>query len=389
MKPKLSTDALSGLLLIAATAVALILDNSSAAPLYDALLNVEASIKVGDYGFAKPILLWVNEGLMAVFFMLVGLEIKREMVDGSLSNAKSLALPGLAAVGGMAVPALLFWLGVGGDTTAMQGWAIPTATDIAFAIGLLALLSNRVPAELKLFLLTLAILDDLGAVLIIAIFYTADLSTISLSLGLLGCVMLFLMNRFGVRNLTAYLFVGIIIWGFVVKSGVHATLAGVAVGLAVPATRNAKGKSPLSQLEHSLHTPVSLMILPLFALVNAGVSLSGVTLASLAEPISLGIILGLVIGKPIGALAGAWAATALFNSKLPTSVTFRHIWGAGHLAGIGFTMSLFIGSLAYTSIELQSDVRIGVLAASLISGLAGWVILSGARKVPDITKKPE
>jgi len=376
MKTKLSTDAISGLLLIAATIIALILDNSSAAGLYDALLNVPATISVGDYGFSKPILLWVNEGLMAIFFMLIGLEIKKEMAGGSLSDPKNIALPGLAAVGGMAIPALLFWLGVGGDSVAMSGWAIPTATDIAFAVGILALLSKRVPPELKLFLLTLAILDDLGAVLIIAAFYTAELSTLSLTLGLIGCVVLFLMNRFGIRNTTAYLFVGVVIWGFVVKSGVHATLAGVAVGLAIPASKDKNGYSPLTALEHNLHAPVSLMILPLFALVNAGVSLAGVSFNDLLEPISFGIILGLALGKPIGVLLGAWVAVSMLNARMPGNLNFRHIWGAGHLAGIGFTMSLFIGSLAYTSIELNGDVRIGVLAASLISGIVGWMILN-------------
>ena len=378
---RISTDALSGLLLIAATIVALILSNSSAALLYDALLNVKAAITVGDYGFSKPILLWINEGLMAVFFMLVGLEIKREMVYGELSDPKNLALPGFAALGGMAIPAAFFWFTSSANPAAIAGWAIPTATDIAFAIGILALLSKRVPAELKLFLLTLAILDDLGAVVIIAAFYTQDLSTISLSFGLLGCLALFIMNRLDVRSTSAYIFVGLIIWGFVVKSGVHATLAGVAVGLAVPARKSRDGHSPLEDLEHSLHAPVSLMILPLFALANAGVSLAGVSFANLADPISLGVLTGLAIGKPVGVLLGAFVAVYVLKAKLPKAINFRHIWGAGHLAGIGFTMSLFIGSLAFTDPVMNAEVRIGVLAASFISAVLGWVILSyGHRK---------
>lgn len=376
MKTKLSTDAISGLLLIAATFLALILDNSPAAPLYDSLLNVKGTMKIGDYGFSKPLLLWINEGLMAVFFMLIGLEIKREMTHGALSDPKNMALPGMAAVGGMLVPALCFYLAVGGDSTAMAGWAIPTATDIAFAIGLLALLSNRVPAELKLFLLTLAILDDLGAVVIIAAFYTADLSTLSLSLGLAGCATLFLMNRAGVRDTSAYIFIGVIIWGFVVKSGVHATLAGVAVGLAIPASKDKEGHSPLEELEHNLHAPVSLMVLPVFALANAGVSLSGVTFASLTEQISFGVLAGLALGKPLGVVGSALFAFYILRAKMPEKLTLRHIWGAGHLAGIGFTMSLFIGSLAYSSPDMNADVRIGVLAASLVSAVAGWLILA-------------
>ncbi|NVJ96839.1 MAG: Na+/H+ antiporter NhaA [Alphaproteobacteria bacterium] len=380
MTQKLSAEAIGGLLLIAAAAFAILLDNSPLASYYDALLNAQGVIAVGEYGLTKPILLWINEGLMAIFFLVVGLEIKREAVTGELSDMKALALPGLAAVGGMVVPAAFFWFTNSGDVTAMSGWAIPTATDIAFAIGLLALMGSRVPAELKLFLLTLAILDDLGAVVIIAAFYTADLSVLSLSMAFLGCIGLFALNRFGVRNTSAYLFLGALIWICVLKSGVHATLAGVAVGLAIPATRDHEGHSPLEDLEHNLHTPVSLMILPMFAFANAGVSLSGMSLSSLLEPISLGILSGLAVGKPIGVLLGAMAAVYIFKAKLPGSLSFSHIWGAGHMAGIGFTMSLFIGSLAYTSVEMQADVRIGVLAASVLSALAGWIVLSMARK---------
>lgn len=380
MKNTLSAEAIGGLLLIAAAALAILLDNSAFAPYYDALLNAKGVIAVGDYGLEKPILLWVNEGLMAIFFLLVGLEIKREIVTGELSDMKALTLPGLAAVGGMLVPAAFFWFTNNGDTSTIAGWAIPTATDIAFAIGLLALMGSRVPPELKLFLLTVAILDDLGAVMIIAAFYTADLSLLSLGLAFLGCVGLFALNRFGVRNTSAYLFIGGLIWLCVLKSGVHATLAGVAVGLAIPATRDEEGHSPLEDLEHNLHTPVSLMVLPLFAFANAGVSLSGMSFGSLLEPVSFGILTGLAIGKPVGVVLGALVAVYLFRAKLPGNLRLVHVWGAGHMAGIGFTMSLFIGSLAYSSIELQADVRIGVLAASLLSALAGWFVLTRAQK---------
>ncbi|WP_417450828.1 Na+/H+ antiporter NhaA [Kordiimonas sp.] len=375
MKFKLSPEAISGLLLIAAALVAILMDNSALAPLYDQLLETKGTISIGEYGLSKPLLLWINEGLMAIFFMLVGLEIKREVTSGELSDMRALALPGLAAVGGMVVPALAFWYVNAGSPAAMAGWAIPTATDIAFAVGVLALLGSRVPPELKLFLLTLAILDDLGAVVIIAAFYTADLSTMSLLLALAGCIGLFLLNRFGVRNTSAYLFLGALIWILVLKSGIHATLAGVAVGLAIPATKDHEGHSPLEDLEHNLYNPVNLMILPIFAFANAGVSLSGFSAASLMEPISLGVLAGLAIGKPVGVVMGALVAVYMLKAKLPGTMTMQHIWGAGHLAGIGFTMSLFIGSLAYSTIEMAADVRIGVLAASLLSAIAATIVL--------------
>lgn len=387
MKLKLSPDAIGGLLLIAAAALAILMDNTALAPYYNALLETEGTISVGSYGLSKPLLLWINEGLMAIFFMLVGLEIKREVTSGELSDMRSLALPGLAAVGGMVLPALFFWFANNGDAQSIAGWAIPTATDIAFAIGILALLGSRVPPELKLFLLTLAILDDLGAVVIIAAFYTADLSTLSLILALLGCVGLFVLNRFGVRNTSAYLFIGALIWVCVLKSGVHATLAGVAVGLAIPATKDKEGHSPLEELEHNLHTPVALMILPIFAFANAGISLAGLNFDAVMQPISLGILSGLVIGKPVGVLLGALVAVYLMKAKLPGGLTMTHVWGAGHLAGIGFTMSLFIGSLAYSDPGMNANVRIGVLAASIISAIAGWIVLSMAAKNNKATAK--
>jgi len=377
---KLSSEAVSGLLLIAAAAFAILLDNSPFSAHYGALLSTKATIAVGSYGLSKPILLWINEGLMAIFFLLVGLEIKREMTDGALSDHKNLTLPGFAAIGGMAVPALIFWLVNNGHSANIAGWAVPTATDIAFAVGIMALMGpNRIPPALKLFLLTLAILDDLGAVVIIAAFYTSDLSMISLGLALVGVVALFVMNRMGVRNSSAYLFVGALIWIAVLKSGVHATLAGVAVGLAMPATKDEEGHSPLNDLEHNLHTPVSLMILPLFAFANAGVSLSGLGLDAVMEPISFGALAGLTLGKPIGVMLGVLAAMYLFKAKLPKAVRLGHIWGAGHLAGIGFTMSLLIGGLAYADADQLAAVRVGVLGASVLSAVFGWILLSRQR----------
>lgn len=375
MKAKISQDALGGLLLIAAAMVALFWDNSPFAPYYNSLLNAEGIIAVGSYGLSKPLLLWINEGLMAIFFLLVGLEVKKEIQSGTLSDPKNISLPLLAAVGGMLVPALFYVVPNLGDPTALAGWAVPTATDIAFAVGILALLASRAPASLKIFILTVAIIDDLGAVIVIAAFYTSELSTLSLTLGLAGCVVLYILNRYGVRNTSAYLFVGIFIWVCVLKSGVHATLAGVAVGLAVPGTKDHEGHSPLEDLEHNLHYPVTFLILPLFALANAGVSLAGVGLSDLTQPISLGVLMGLVLGKPIGVVAGALIATALMKAKLPEGLSMRHIWAAGHLTGIGFTMSLFIGSLAYEGGSELSQVRIAILLASLLSIIMGWLVL--------------
>lgn len=379
MLSNLSKDALSGLLLIAAATIALLWDNSAFAPYYDALLSAKGIISVGSYGLSKSILLWINEGLMAVFFLLIGLEIKRELLTGSLSDRKNITLPILAAVGGMVVPALLYVIPNNGDPTAMAGWAVPTATDIAFAVGILALLASKAPASLKLFILTVAIIDDLGAVIVIAAFYTSDLSLTSLSLGLAGVAGLFALNRFGVRNTSAYIFLGIFIWVCVLKSGVHATLAGVAVGLAVPGKTDEHGHSPLIELEHNLHYPVSFLILPIFALANAGVNLSGLGLDTLVQPISLGVLAGLALGKPIGVILGTLLAVHIFKASLPVGMTMRHVWGAGHLTGIGFTMSLFIGSLAFEGGDALSQVRIGIIGASVLSVFLGWLVL---RKPP-------
>lgn len=380
MKLNLSQDAISGLLLMAAAIIALLWDNSALAPYYDALLTAKGIISIGPYGLSKSLLLWINEGLMAVFFLLVGLEIKREVQTGALSDPKNLPLPILAAIGGMAVPALIFYFANINNPAALTGWAIPTATDIAFAVGILALMSSKVPPTLKVFLLTVAILDDLGAVVVIAAFYTSDLSLLSLSLGMAGVIGLFLLNRFGVRNTSAYLFVGVFIWICVLKSGVHATLAGVAVGLAIPGKRDKDSHSPLDELEHNLHYPVSFMILPVFALANAGVALTGIGFDTLAQPLSMGVLLGLFVGKPLGVMLGALVAIYLMKAALPERMTIRHLWGIGHLSGIGFTMSLFIGSLAFESGEMVTQVRISILAASLLSGLFGWFILSSAKE---------
>lgn len=371
----LSRDALSGLLLILMAVIALIWDNSAFAPLYDSLLNAQGVVSIGSFGLSKPILLWINEGLMAIFFLLIGLEIKKEVQSGSLSDPKDLPLPLLAAIGGMAVPAIIYASFNIDNAIALNGWAIPTATDIAFAVGILALAANRAPTSLKVFLLTVAIIDDLGAVVIIAAFYTADLSLVSLGLGIAGCVGLYLLNRFGIRNTSAYLMLGAFIWVCVLKSGVHATLAGVAVGLAIPGDKKGEPESPLSALEHNLHYPVAFIILPLFALANAGVALGNIPSDIFTQPVALGVALGLMLGKPLGIVGGAYIATSLLKAELPEKMNMRHVWGISHLSGIGFTMSLFIGALAFDSDTLTSQVRIAILVASLFSAIVGSLII--------------
>ncbi len=378
MKLALSKDAAGGLLLIAAAAIALLWDNSGFDDYYESLLNAQGVISIGSFGLSKPLLLWINEGLMAIFFLLVGLEVKKEIQTGTLSDPKNISLPVLAAIGGMAIPALLYAVPNFGDPVGMAGWAVPTATDIAFAVGILALLASKAPPALKVFILTVAIIDDLGAVIVIAAFYTSELSTLSLSLGLAGCALLFLLNRMNVRNTSAYLFVGLFIWVCVLKSGVHATLAGVAVGLAIPGDTDSDGHSPLNEMEHNLHYPVTFLILPLFALANAGVQLTGVGIDTLLQPISIGVILGLVVGKPIGVVGGAAIAIFALKARIPEGLSLRYIWGAGHLTGIGFTMSLFIGSLAFEDGPEIAQVRIAILLASLLSVLFGWLVLRSA-----------
>jgi NhaA family Na+:H+ antiporter len=337
------------------------------------------ALTIDGAGISKPLLLWINDGLMAIFFLLVGLEIKREVVEGELSSVRKAALPAIAAAGGMAVPALMYAVLNWGDPQTMRGWAIPTATDIAFAVGVLALMGDRVPASLKIFLLALAILDDLGAIVIIAFFYTDNLSALSLALAAVALGGLIALNRAGVTRRAAYVVFGVFLWVCVLKSGVHATLAGVALALAIPLdARDAHGESPLRSLEHSLHPWVSYAILPLFAFANAGVSLSGISLASLMEPLPLGIAAGLFVGKQAGVMGAAWIAVRVRAVTLPDGVTWQHFYGTALLTGIGFTMSLFIGTLAFDDPAFANSVRIGVLGGSLLSALAGALVLWSA-----------
>jgi NhaA family Na+:H+ antiporter len=347
-------------------------------------LHIPVEIRIGALHIAKPLLLWVNDGLMAIFFLLVGLEIKREVLEGHLSSLSQIALPGIAAAGGMLVPALVFIAFNRGDAFAMQGWAIPTATDIAFALGILSLLGKRVPVSLKIFLMALAIIDDLGAIVIIALFYTQELSTLSIAVAAFSLAVLFAMNRMGVTRKAAYIIVGVILWVSVLKSGVHATLAGVALAFFIPLKSQDKEGNTFSishQLEHDLHYWVALLILPLFAFVNAGVDLSGISVGGMKESVPLGIMAGLFIGKQIGVFAFSFAAIKLGIAKLPKESSWLQLYGVALLTGIGFTMSLFVDTLAYNdTVQFQYADKLAILLGSLFSGVAGYVVLRIASK---------
>lgn len=372
-------DSASGILLIAAAVLALVLENSPLSWFYDALLETPVEIRIGELHLAKPLLLWINDGLMAVFFMLIGLEVKREFLEGELSRPDQIILPGLGAIGGMLVPAAIYYWLNHGDPAALNGWAIPAATDIAFALGVISLLGRRVPVSLRVFLMALAIFDDLGAIIIIAIFYTADLSFASLIIALAAIVVLLAMNLFHVSRVSAYVLVGVILWIAVLKSGVHATLAGVILGLVIPLKdANNSQRSPLKEVEHGLHQWVALLIVPIFAFANAGVSLSGLTFASLLEPIPLGIAAGLFLGKQIGIMLFCGVAIMLGFAKLPSGASWSGFYATTILCGIGFTMSLFIASLAFeqggTSSIIMGD-RLGILLGSALSAVVGFLIL--------------
>ena len=369
-------EAAGGVLLLSAAILALLMDNSILAPVYDQLLQMPVSIQVGALLINKPLLLWINDGLMAVFFFLVGLEIKRELTEGRLSSWEQASLPALAAIGGMLGPALVFSVFNWGNPEHMRGWAIPAATDIAFALGILALLGKRVPVELKIFLLALAIIDDLGAIAIIALFYTEDLSLLSLSLAAICAGMLLVLNRSRVMSAAPYILIGIIMWVCVLKSGVHATLAGVITAVFIPIRSSVDpAHSPLKKLEHDLHPWVMLGVMPIFAFANAGIPLAGLTITDLLAPLPLGIALGLFVGKQLGVLSMSWLGTRLGICRLPPGIGWVHIYGAGLLSGVGFTMSLFIGMLAFTAPDQVQAVRLGVLSGSLLSGLAGFFVL--------------
>jgi len=371
-------ESASGLLLIAAAALALIINNSPLSYLYNGLLDVPVVAQVGALQIAKPLLLWINDGLMALFFLLIGLEVKREIIDGHLSRPSQIVLPGAAAIGGMVVPALIYYFLNKDNPAAVAGWAIPTATDIAFALGVLALLGKRVPVSLKLFLMTLAIIDDLGAIIVIALFYSGALSSLSLMLAAACLVALVAMNRMGVVKLGPYMVIGLILWVCVLKSGVHATLAGVTLALTIPLrTRNAE-PSPLLALEHALHPWVAFGILPLFAFANAGVSLAGVTAESFTHHVPMGIAVGLLLGKTVGVFGLTWLAIKLGLAALPSGANWGQVLGVAILCGIGFTMSLFVGSLAFVpgSSEYAGMDRMGILTGSFFAAVIGYAVIA-------------
>ena len=381
MKEFLRLESAGGILLVVAAVLAMIVENSPAKPLYDALLDTLVAVQIGDFAIAKPLLLWINDGLMAIFFFLVGLEVKREVLEGELSDPAQVTLPVVAAVGGIVVPSAIYAVMNWGDPLAMRGWAIPAATDIAFALGVLSLLGSRVPVALKIFLLTLAIVDDLAAIVIIALLFTAELSLASLAVATGAIAVLVVLNLRRASSLASYILVGIVLWAAVLKSGVHATLAGVVLAFCIPMKAETEGVSwsPVRKLEHDLHYAVAFGILPLFAFANTGISLDGLSLDDFINPVPLGIALGLVLGKQAGVFGFSWVAVRTGLASLPKGVTWSQIYGVSLLCGIGFTMSLFIASLAFElggESALLVDERKGILLGSLVSAVAGYLLLN-------------
>ena len=377
----LDHEAAGGAIMLFAAVLAIVINNSPLDWLDGALLNIPVSVRISTLALDKSLLHWINDGLMAIFFFLVGLEIKKELLTGALSSVDRAILPAIAALGGMVVPALIYVSLNFGNSNALRGWAIPSATDIAFAVAVLTMLGPRVPASLKIFLLALAILDDLGAIVIIALFYTSTISMLSLTLAAIGCGMLAILNRRGVTRLAPYLLAGFFTWVCVLKSGVHATLAGVIVATAIP-LRASDGTqlSLLEELEESLHPWVTFGVLPLFAFANAGVSLAGLTVAKLTEPIPLGITLGLFLGKGIGITSAVWLAVKSGVARLPDGATWLQLIAVAILGGIGFTMSLFIGMLAFPEPLYAAPLRVGVLAGSALSAVVGYFLLRTSTK---------
>jgi Na+:H+ antiporter, NhaA family len=376
-------DLFGGIALGIATLAALLIANSPLGPQYSALFQETAEIRIGSIGLAKSLEHWINDGLMAIFFLLVGLEIKREVIEGSLAGMQKAALPVVAAIGGFVLPTLFYAALNWGDSQALRGWAIPAATDIAFAIGICALLGRAVPTSLKTFLLALAIIDDLMAIIVIAVFYTEKLSTVALLLSGIGVAGLIALNLLNVRTLSLYIVVGVLTWVCVLKSGVHATLAGVAVGFAMPLARQkgeSEGESPLERAEHALKPWVVYAIMPIFAFANAGVPLAGLSPAALAAPVPLGIIAGLFAGKQLGVFGAAMAAIKLGIAKPPEGASRAQLYGIAILTGVGFTMSLFLGTLAFEDENLMAPIRVGVLAASILSGLVAWLVFAVAAR---------
>ncbi len=383
----LRLEAAGGILLIIAAAFAMLLANSSFSALYENFLNIPVAIKFAELDINKPLLLWINDGLMAVFFLVIGLEVKRELMEGSLASRDKAVFPAIAALGGMLAPALVYLAFNGSDPIAREGWAIPAATDIAFALGVMALLGNRVPTNLKVFLLALAIIDDLGVIVIIALFYTSQLSITALLVASAAIAALAYLNWRGVGKIAPYLIIGAILWVSVLKSGVHATLAGVIIGLFIP-LRASNNREPSNKLEHGLHPWVAYLILPLFAFANAGISLDGVSVEKMTSMLPLGIAMGLMVGKPLGIFTISWLAVKSGIARLPEGIDFRHIFAVSVLCGIGFTMSIFISSLAFENAGADFDTysRIGILLGSTVAAVLGYLSLRAVLKKPNGSK---
>jgi len=383
----LKLESASGLLLMFAAALAIVFANLPFASLYQLLLDTPVVFQVGALEIAKPLLLWINDGLMAVFFFLVGLELKRELVEGQLSEPKNIILPAVGAIGGMAVPAAIYLYFNINDPVAVNGWAIPAATDIAFALGVLALLGSRVPRSIKIFITSLAIFDDIGAVLIIALFYTSKISLTALIVVGLCIPVLMVMNKKNIVRKSPYILIGIIMWIATLKSGVHATLAGVVLAMFIPMQdkNDPDGPSPLRSLEHDLHGVVAFFILPVFAFANAGISLKGVGIEQMTHSVPIGIALGLFFGKQLGVFGLCWLAIKMKIASLPDKMSWLSLYGTSAICGIGFTMSLFIGSLAFkeTGANILFDERLGIIVGSLLSGIVGYLVLKFSLKQYD------
>ena len=379
----LRLESAAGILLFFASVLAIIIANTSLLKYYELLLSTPVEIRVGTLEIAKPLLLWINDGLMAVFFFLVGLELKREWLEGELADKRNIVLPGIGAIGGMLAPALVYLYFNHNDPVAVQGWAIPAATDIAFALGVLALLGSKVPVALKIFLTSLAIFDDIGAILIIAFFYTSNISITALIIVALCLPILFSLNRKNVVSKSPYLLIGVIMWVATLKSGVHATLAGVLLAMFIPIkSKDEPNISPLKSLEHDLHSIVAFFVLPVFAFANAGINLSGVGFEQLLHPVPIGIALGLFLGKQVGVFGLCWLAIKLGFAKIPSGMNWLSLYGVAVLSGVGFTMSLFIGSLAFeeTGVNLLFDERLGIIVGSLLCGVLGYLVLRASLK---------
>lgn len=388
LKRFFKNESSAGIILFAFAFFAIIVANSPFYNYYQMLLDIPVSIKIGDLKIDKGLLLWVNDGLMALFFLLVGLELKREFLEGELSSPRKIILPALGAIGGMAVPAIIYVALNYEDPVAVHGWAIPAATDIAFALGVLALLGSRVPVSLKILLTSIAIFDDIGAIVIIALFYTSKISFTALGVAAISMVFLFMLNRRGVGEKSLYIIIGVIMWVAMLKSGIHATLAGVVLAMFIPMTWKRKPEvSPLKSMEHDLHHAVAFFILPVFAFFNAGINLSGVGVEQIMHPVPLGIMLGLFFGKQIGVFGFCWLGVKMKMAELPQGASWLSLYGLAVLCGIGFTMSLFIGSLAFHGAgdNVAFDERLGIVGGSLIAGIWGFSVLffSGKKSTQD------